>query len=612
MNYKIYLLSLGCFLAVGLLFSQSLPFKFPTTQQLHAHNDYQKAVPFWNAWEAACGFIEVDVYYSNGQVFVAHDSSELSRAARFEEYYLHPIQQVLNRQSGRIYQDDSARLGLLIDIKNETDQVVSWLKEIIANYPDIFEPSTGVYIVLSGQRPAPATWTALPDCVFIDGRFEDKLNATQLSRVALVSAPFQLISKWNGLGILRKEAEEVLDAMVNKAKALGKPLRLWGAPDTKTAWQYLIRKGVNILNIDQVDKASHFVQAYSQFFYQNKQPQLSYQAAYPSFPDTPKQLIMIIGDGTGLGQLYAAYTANKQSLSIFSIRQMGFLHTYSSDSYCTDSAAGATAFSSGVKTNNRYLGCDPKGAPLESITELLGQSGFSTAILSSVNITDATPAAFYAHVNERDKLATIVEDLSKAKQELIVGEGLYLVEAFPDLDSQLEENGRQLVDTVKSRADSAKLLQLFPQNHFAAGTDAAANRSRLANKLEESLRYLPSLQKPFFLVAESGRVDYGGHENNMAKTVNEALSLDWAVSSALAFVDENPQTLLIVLADHETGGLSLLDGNFEEQWVLGSYSTDDHTGIPIPYFVYGAGASQFQGIMDNTAVYHLIKKLLLP
>lgn len=612
MKYKMHFSFLGCWLPIVSLFLQPTAFEFPTVNQLHAHNDYQKAVPFWNAWKAGCGFIEVDVYYSEGQVFVAHDTSELKRAAKFETDYLQPILQVLSRQSGRIYLDTTARLGLVIDIKNETEQVVSWLKEIIASYPAVFEPSTGVYIVLSGQRPSPATWAALPDCVFIDGRLEDQLDEQQRNKIAMISAPFGLIARWNGLGILRPEAEAVLDAMVNKANQLNSPLRLWGAPDTKTAWQYLTRKGVAILNTDKVEEASHFVRSYSQFFYYNKQTQEAYQAAYPPFSEAPKQVIMIIGDGTGLGQLYAAYTANRQSLSIFSIRQLGFLHTYSSDSYCTDSAAGATAYSSGVKTNNRHLGCDPQGKPLLSITDLLGQSGFSTAILSSVNITDATPAAFYAQVNERDKLASIAEDLSKAQQDLIVGEGLDLLEALPDLETQLKETGRQLADTLKLTVDTAKLLQLFPQNHFAVGQKALPDRSRLANKLEESLDYLSSLQKPFFLVAESGSVDRGGHENNMGTTVNEVLSLDLAVGKALAFVDAHPETLLIVLADHETGGLTLLDGNFEEQWVLGSYSTNDHTGLPIPYFVYGAGAAAFQGIMDNTAIFHTLKRLLLP
>ncbi len=610
MKYRGFFFLVGWLLSVNHLFSQATLYEFPSVQRIHAHNDYQQAVPFWNAWEAGCGFIEVDVYYSKGEVFVAHDSSELVRKAKLEELYLLPIQQVLNRQGGRIYTESNARLGLVIDIKNETEEVVRWLLAIIESHAAIFQPSSGVYVVLSGARPAPATWELLPDCVFLDARLEDQLTPSQLSRVAMLSAPFGVVAKWNGLGVLRTESEEVLAAIVSKATAMAKPLRFWGTPDTKTAWQYLVRKGVSIIGTDQVDAASAFVKHYPKFFYQNPTIQPIYEPMYPAFTASPQQVIFLIGDGTGLSQLYAAYTANKQALSIFSMRQTGFLHTYSLDSYCTDSAAGATAYSSGEKTKNRYLGRGAAGERLESIMELLTEAGYKTAIVSSVNITDATPAAFYAHVTERDKTAAIVEDLVAAKQQLLIGEGLYLLEALPDLEEQLIHNGRQLIPPTQRIATTGKMLQLFPDNYFKADS-SLNNRVRFGDRLAESLAYLSKQETPFFLVAESGRVDSGGHGNDMAQTVNEALSLDYAVGKALAFVDKHPQTLLLVLADHETGGLSLLDGSFTDQWVLGSFSTNDHTGVAIPFFAYGAGATTFQGVMENTAIFHHLKQLLV-
>ncbi len=111
-------------------------------------------------------------------------------------------------------------------------------------------------------------------------------------------------------------------------------------------------------------------------------------------------------------------------------------------------------------------------------------------------------------------------------------------------------------------------------------------------------------------MAESGRVDHGGHSNRLKTVVDEALSLDRAVAEAAQFVDQHPETLLVVLADHETGGLSLLDGDMQGQWALGQFSTNDHTGIAVPCFAYGPGAARFQGVMSLAEVQKRVVELL--
>ncbi len=592
-----------------LAMSEAQPFPLPAPQRLHAHNDYAQLLPFWNAWAAGCGSIEADLYWHEGEVFVAHDPSDLSLGYRLDSLYFDPIRSLLKRQGGRIYPDSSHQLHLLIDIKNARDTVLEYLLRTAAQYPDLFRSSSGVDLVLSGDRPAPEDWASLPGYVWIDGRPGDSLTAQQLAKVAMVSASFNAVAPWNGKGQLTPERQLILEGLVERAHRQGKPLRFWGTPDTPSAWQLLIKNGVDIIGTDAVDQAKEFVQSYAQNYYQNPVLQPIYRPRYPEFGEAPEHIILLIGDGAGLSQLYAAYTANGGALSLFEIRHTGRVHTRSADAYCTDSAAGASAYATGQKTDNRKIGVGPDRGPLVSITTQLQTAGYRTGVITSVNVADATPAAFYAQVPERNHTREIVRMMGQAPLNLLAGEGGTLLELFGEIFDSLAYQGRQLrTDRIAPNSDSSQVV-LFPSGTFKADSSGLA-RQAFSNLLKDALSFLHQPDNPFFLVAESGRVDGGGHSNSMRMVVDEALSLDAAVARALRFVDEHPETLLLVLADHETGGLSLLDGHLGDRWVLGHFSTNDHTGVAIPYFAYGPGADQFTGTLDNTAIYHRLLQLL--
>jgi len=111
-------------------------------------------------------------------------------------------------------------------------------------------------------------------------------------------------------------------------------------------------------------------------------------------------------------------------------------------------------------------------------------------------------------------------------------------------------------------------------------------------------------------MAEGAQIDHGGHNNDLAYVIRETLDFDQAVGEALKFVDQNKETLLIVTADHETGGLTLIGGNVSKGEVYGNFSTPDHTGVPVPVFAYGPGAEAFSGVYENTAIFDKMLKAL--
>lgn len=236
------------------LYSQAQPIQ----QKLHAHNDYKNARPFWEAWEAGCGSIETDLYWYRDSVYVAHDLTDVPKRMRLEQLYLEPIRQVL-QQKGRIYKAPGAQLILLIDIKNKCDQTLQWLLATLRQYPDIFETDSGVVIALSGERPAPDTWEALPPYVFLDGRPYDRLTEAQWEKVALISTSFREVGRWNGKARLSSKEQQRFDELLAFAKAHNKALRYWATPDKPQAWRFLLKAGVDIIGTDEVPTAAEYI-----------------------------------------------------------------------------------------------------------------------------------------------------------------------------------------------------------------------------------------------------------------------------------------------------------------------------------------------------------------
>ncbi|HEU0126218.1 MAG TPA: alkaline phosphatase, partial [Flavobacterium sp.] len=306
-------------------------------------------------------------------------------------------------------------------------------------------------------------------------------------------------------------------------------------------------------------------------------------------------------------------TANKGQLSLFNIPTQGLSITKASNSYITDSAAGATAMATGHKTNNRFISVDEKGKPLASISEQLAKKNFKTAIISAGDITDATPAAFYAHQSDRSYSEPIANDFLSNPSDILIGGGqkeFIARKDGKDLSKVLIQKGYTFSDKFAS-------LDTIKNNKFVVLEDAAVVSMKngrgdfLAKSFAKATNTFVKTKNPFFIMAEGAQIDYGGHQTNVEYVVREMLDFDKLVGQAVEFVDKNPETLLIVTADHETGGLSLIDGSIEKGYVHGSFSTNDHTSIPVPVFAYGPGAEKFMGFYQNTAIYDKIMEALL-
>ncbi|MEO5592160.1 MAG: alkaline phosphatase, partial [Chitinophagaceae bacterium] len=461
-----------------------------------------------------------------------------------------------------------------------------------------------VKIVITGNRPPATAFNGYPSYIYFDGELYQDYSPEALTRIEMLSDDFKRYSTWNGKGVIPEKERIVLEKLVAKTHGQNKKLRFWNAPDVINSWYKFMKLGVDYINTDHIYSSATFLK---------QQPDISFTSRYSYKTYTPlykndgraarvKNVILLIGDGTGLAQLYAGYTANRGALNIFNMRYTGLSKTSSFDSYITDSAPGSGAFSSGEKTNNRFVGVDHTGKAMVLLPDILIKRKIKTGIITSGDITDATPADFYAHQSERSSSEAILNDLLQSPVGLLMGEGSK--KANPPLLQKLatQFNIVSSVDSVTS--DTTKKWLVTEKQ---AGLSMLQGRGNWAQKAFAKATSILSKNKAgFFLVLEGAQADYGGHENNLPYVVREVMDFDEVVGKAMAFADSNGETLVIVTADHETGGLTLTDGDYAKGYVSGQFSTNDHTAVPVPVFAYGPGAQLFNGIYENTAIFNKI------
>lgn len=326
----------------------------------------------------------------------------------------------------------------------------------------------------------------------------------------------------------------------------------------------------------------------------------------------PKNVIMMIGDGMGVAQVYAGMTANQGHLFLENFKQIGFSRTHSSNKYITDSAAGGTALSSGYKTYNGAIGVNPDTIPGKTVLEMSEAKGLATGLVSTSAITHATPASYIAHQGARGSYEDIAADFLKTDIEVFIGGGYkhFAQRADKrDLTKDLEAKGYKVLRNMDEiyQVKSGKLAGLTADEH---NNPIPKRTMSLPKSTETALNILSQNKKGFFIMIEGSQIDFGGHANNTIYIVNEMLDFDQAVGKALDFAAKDGETLIIVTADHETGGLALTGGDMKTGMVKGSYSTSDHTAIMVPVFAYGPGAELFSGIQENTDIPKKIISLL--
>jgi alkaline phosphatase len=570
----------------------------------HSHNDYMQDVPFWDAYYAHFGSVEADVFPVKGQLWVAHTEKELSPDRTLDHLYLSNISRQIKLNKGHIYSGNPQKLQLLIDIKKDAPASLTALVNELKKYPEITD-NPAIRIVITGDRPEPKDFKNYPDYLYFDGNPDQDYTADQLKRVGMFSSDFAGLVKWSGKGIPGDEETAKIRKAVEKAHARNKPVRFYGAPDFTNAWVNLMDLGVDYLNTDHIPDLKKFLNAIPKNFYKNTKEYSTYTPTYKTdgISKKVKNVILLIPDGTSLPQYYAAFTANKGKLNVFNMKATGLSKTSSFNAYITDSAPGSTAFATGMKTRNTFVGVDEKGSPLAQIPDIIAEKGMVSGLISTGDVTDATPADFYAHSDNRNSSEPILKDFIASKNKILIGgpsSGLTKeaeqkfrnaeIDIYHDLKSAGKISGRTLVvDPLASR----KM------------TNGRGNW--LADAFDLALNDLNSNEKGFFMMVEASQTDGGGHSNNIGQLVAELLDFDEVVGKAMKFADENEETLVVVLGDHETGGLSLLDGSLKEGWVFGNFSTNDHTSLPSSVFAYGPNSKEFTGVFENTEIF---KKIL--
>ncbi|UYQ91214.1 alkaline phosphatase [Chitinophaga horti] len=589
-------------------YSQATAQQYRVNANAHSHNDYLQQQPFYLAHANHFFSIEIDVFSKGDQLLVAHTPKEISPLRTIESLYIEPLMREMRLNGGKPYANGD-KLQFLIDLKNGGDSALKVLERKLApirEHFDVAKNPNAVRLVISGDMPAPARFSNFDPIFFFDGRAELKYTPDQLKRVAFVSAPLQQFSTWNGLGRMVHTEQAKVKHFVDSIHTTGKQVRFWGAPDTHTAWIEFMKLNIDYLNTDKPGEMAHFLNALPDNTYTAPATHEPYKPTYKTdvAGKKPKNVILLISDGAGFAQLWAAATANRGQLNATHFKHISFSQTASADDYNTDSAAGATAMSTGKKTNNRHIGVDTLGNPLLNIVDNLAAKGIKSGVISNDQITGATPSAFIAHQAERNDAAKIAKDVLNSQVTLLVG-GKH--KAFDEqLTQQLKQKGFTVQEGIGTAPFSGKRVLCFDGDNYDT------NFRLIEQTFDKSIAYLQSQShgKGFFLVMEGAKIDAGGHSNKIKTCIDEYLSFDKVIGKALQFADKDGETLVLVTSDHETGGIIVYDGSYTTGLVTGTFTTTDHTGLPVPLLSYGPGAEKFAGFIQNNEIPLKIIELL--
>ncbi len=327
----------------------------------------------------------------------------------------------------------------------------------------------------------------------------------------------------------------------------------------------------------------------------------------------PKNVILMIGDGTGLAQIAAGYFANNEELTYFNLKHMGWVTTKSADAFITDSAASGTAYSSGSKTYNGSIGMDLKKRPHPNIPEQVAKYGVISGVVSTDDLNGATPAAFFAHQEHRRMTDEIWADLPASVLKYFAAGSKEVFEARPLETQKAIHKVFTVVNSLEdSKIGAADRVGVLPPA-VETGYIVKGRTDFLPRATRQAIDFLNERTKDgkgFFLMVEGARIDKACHSNDFPSAVKELLDFDKAIAEAIKFADEDGNTLVVISADHETGGLVVWDGDPKKGNEEGVYISTWHTATPVPIFSYGPHAQDFMGVQGNEQVAQKILKLL--
>ncbi len=376
-----------------------------------------------------------------------------------------------------------------------------------------------------------------------------------------------------------------------------------------------------------------------------------------STPKKAKYVFYFIGDGMGFSHIAvteafkSALKDEKKSepLLFTQFPVMGMATSYSNSNIITCSSAAGTALSTGFKTNNGMLGVAPDSSALEAISYKIHNAGYKVGVISSVTIDHATPGAFYANSVKRSDYYGIAKQLSESNFEFFGGGGFQGATQSANAENPLDSitlsagytmaYGLDEFNAKKAGAQKIVLFQQSPNSNNILSPVLERNDSSLTlpQVVEAAVAFLNN-SKGFFIMAEGGQIDWSAHSNDVAGTIMETLDFDQAIAVAYEFYKQHPdETLIVVTADHETGGIALgrtkgyvsylsrvkeyverlkkkdininVDNYMEQipadslsKTALIGWTTTSHTGGAVPVFAIGAGSELFAGRQDNTDI----------
>ena len=364
----------------------------------------------------------------------------------------------------------------------------------------------------------------------------------------------------------------------------------------------------------------------------------------------PQNVIYLIGDGMGFGAVSSLLLSMEEETGFEKAPVIGLSETCSANNYVTDSPAGGTALATGTRTCNGFLGVGPDSVQLESLLKKAQKMGKKTGIVVNTTLTEATPGAFYAGVTSRKESYKIAEQFTESGVDVAIGAGLsafinrpdsvdmtaVLIEkgynVYLDWKSVLETQSDKFVgildmgdvhrrnkkSTTTASAAEGQEVCLAAQ---LAATEGNADTTRFSEPTEylhkACTKALSVLEKDapqgFFLMVESAIIDGYGHNNDSEGMIEEMHEFDQTLKALIAYVNKHPNTLLVVTADHETGGTGIAYKSHEVNQPEGlhlNFSTKGHTGTVVPIFAYGAGAEKFRGIFQNKELPGIIEELM--
>lgn len=332
----------------------------------------------------------------------------------------------------------------------------------------------------------------------------------------------------------------------------------------------------------------------------------------------PKNVILLVGDGMGLTQISTVFHFQDTPSNFLRFKHIGFHQNEPTNAKITDSASGATAFSIGYKSFNGAIGVDGDTIAHTTILEHAARAGKSTGLIATSSITHATPASFYAHVPSRNQHEDIAMALAEKPVDFAAGGGIKFFHGRSDKQDLLNTLSRKgvMVDTAKLGASynaSKPYTALLAADGMPMMTEGRGNFLPKATAM--AIEHLDQNDKGFFLMVEGSQIDWGGHANDGTYIIEEMKDFDETIGQVMDFAEKDGNTLVVITADHETGGLALSAlttfGNSDYGKLNPTFSTGGHTAALIPVFAYGPGAERFMGIYQNNDIYGKMMKEFL-